>query len=240
MTQCPDHSGLPQAYTQCLREIHNAPSDRPMVVAQLGQSLDGRIALPSGESRWINKSAALDHLHRLRAVVDAVVIGVGTAEADDPMLNVRRVTGKSPVRVVIDPTGRLNPKARLLNDGGTACYVVTRQGVIVPPGATRIEVAATGDGNGSDILCPAKIVQALFANGLKRMLIEGGAKTVSQFIEAAAVDRLHVLLAPCLLGAGTTGMNFAPPAALANARRPKTVIHVLDDGDVLFDCDMRS
>jgi diaminohydroxyphosphoribosylaminopyrimidine deaminase / 5-amino-6-(5-phosphoribosylamino)uracil reductase len=85
-----------------------AATDRPFVIAQLGQSLDGRIATISGESRDINGAAALDHLHRLRAHVDAVVVGAGTIVADDPQLSVRRVAGKSPARVAIDPKGRLN------------------------------------------------------------------------------------------------------------------------------------
>ncbi len=74
-----------------LTPILKASSDTPFVVAQLGQSLDGRIATPTGESRWINRDAALDHLHRLRAAVDAVVVGIGTVIADDPRLNVRRI-----------------------------------------------------------------------------------------------------------------------------------------------------
>ena len=92
--------------------VANASPDRPFVVAQLGQSLDGRIATPTGESRWINAEAALDHVHRLRAAVDAVLVGAGTAVADDPILNVRRVAGRNPARVVIDPSMRLHDNAR--------------------------------------------------------------------------------------------------------------------------------
>ena len=82
-------------------------ADDLVVVGQIGQSLDGRIATSSGHSKYINGPAGLAHLHRLRALVDAVVIGVGTALADDPQLTVRRVAGPHPVRVVIDPRGRL-------------------------------------------------------------------------------------------------------------------------------------
>ncbi|MEL6128139.1 MAG: RibD family protein, partial [Pseudomonadota bacterium] len=82
-------------------------SGEPVVVAQLGQTLDGRIATVTGASKYINGHSALDHLHRLRAHVDAVVVGVGTAIADDPQLTVRRVDGQSPARVVIDPRGRM-------------------------------------------------------------------------------------------------------------------------------------
>ena len=74
-----------------------------IAVGQIGQSLDGRIATPTGHSHYINGPAGLDHLHRLRALVDAVLVGVGTAIADDPQLTVRRVAGPNPARVVLDP-----------------------------------------------------------------------------------------------------------------------------------------
>ncbi len=82
---------------RALDAVRRGCATRPFVVAQLGQSLDGRIALPSGESRDINGAAALDHLHRLRAAVDAVIVGVGTVTADDPQLTVRRVGEETPL-----------------------------------------------------------------------------------------------------------------------------------------------
>ena len=80
---------------------------KPYVIGQLGQSLDGRIATPTGASKYINGKEALRHLHAIRADVDAVIIGVGTAVADDPALTTRHVEGPNPVRVIIDPHGRL-------------------------------------------------------------------------------------------------------------------------------------
>ncbi len=220
--------------------IRAAPGDRPFVVAQLGQSLDGRIATLSGESRWINKDAALDHVHRVRAAVDAVVVGVGTVVADDPLLNVRRVEGRHPVRVVIDPTGRIPVGARcLFGQDGIRRIVVCAIGAEppkgVPPGVEVIWVARVGK-----VLDPKSIVAALGAAGLMRFLIEGGAQTVSGFLEAGAVDRLHVMVAPVILGSGKPGLTLTPIHRLAQALRPKASIHVLTDGDVLFDCDMRS
>lgn len=230
-----DLERLPPAYAASLRYITQAPLARPFVVAQLGQSLDGRIALPSGESRWINNDAALDHVHRLRALVDAVVIGIGTALADDPMLNVRRVSGSNPARVVIDPRGRLPKEARMLTADGTPCYVVTRPDVSPPAGALHVPIDAD-----RQAFSPTAIVAALHALGLRRLLIEGGAQTVSNFIDADAVDRLHILVAPCLLGSGKTGINLAALPALKHAKRPRAEVHVLEGGDVLFDCDMRT
>ena len=101
--------------------------DDCLVVGQLGQSLDGRIATESGHSKYINGPAGLVHLHRLRALVDAVVVGVGTAIADDPQLTVRRVSGPQPARVVIDPKGRLGADARMFADNGVRRLLITAE-----------------------------------------------------------------------------------------------------------------
>ena len=217
--------------------VRNAPKGTPFVVAQLGQSLDGRIATPTGESRWINQACALDHVHRLRATVDAVVVGVGTVVADDPLLNVRRVPGRHPVRVVIDPVGRSPPAARCFTDDGIRRIIVRSSEATspVPDGVEEIRLKLRGR-----TLVPTEIVAALYAAGVHTMLVEGGAWTVSQFIDAGAVDRLHVMVAPMILGSGKTGLQLRPIARLAEARRPRADVHVMTDGDVLFDCDLRT
>src|SRR5271165_7025215 len=100
-------SPLPQPWQDIFGPLRKGAVDDLVLVGQCGQSIDARIATPSGDSPYINGDAGLDHLHRLRALVDAVVIGVGTAIADDPRLTVRRVAGPNPARVIIDPNGRL-------------------------------------------------------------------------------------------------------------------------------------
>ena len=217
----------------CAR-IRAADPTRPFVVAQLGQSLDGRIATVTGESRYINHAAALDHLHRLRASVDAVVVGAGTVIADDPLLTVRRVEGRSPARVVIDPSGRLDARGRWLANDGVARYLVSAA-TAAPTGAELIRPAMT---NGA--FAPGDIVAALFARGLRRLLIEGGARTISLFIDAGQIDRLHLLVAPVIIGSGKTGLDLAPIASLSSALRPRVDAFSLGDGEILFDCDLRS
>ncbi|MGE0747436.1 MAG: RibD family protein [Rhodospirillales bacterium] len=207
----------------------------PFVVAQLGQSLDGRIATLSGESRYINGTGALDHLHRLRAEVDAVVVGVGTVVADDPQLTVRRVSGRNPARVVIDPAGRVPADARCLADDGALRIIVRAVERPVAPGVEAVVLPAEGGW-----IAPARIVGALAARGLSRILIEGGARTISGFIDAGCVDRLHVLVATMILGSGKPGLELAPLAALHQAMRPAAQVSILPDGDVLFDCDLRA
>jgi riboflavin-specific deaminase-like protein len=217
-----------------LAAIRAASPDQPYVVAQLGQSLDGRIATVSGDSRWINGADALDHLHALRAAVDAVVVGVGTVVADDPQLTVRRVAGEHPARVVIDPTGRAPNGARCFQPDGTPRYCVMASDTSLPQGVFPIILQRTGE-----TICPAEIVRHLFSLGLRRILIEGGSDTISRFIDAGMVDRLHVLLAPIILGSGRPGLALTPIMSVAQAMRPTARVHVFPDGDVLFDCDLR-
>src|SRR5438270_2681906 len=102
---------LPQPWEDRFGPLRRGGIDELVVVGQIGQSIDGRIATVTGHSKYINGPAGLAHLHRLRALVDAVLVGIGTAVADNPQLTVRRVAGPSPARVVLDPRGRLPPDA---------------------------------------------------------------------------------------------------------------------------------
>ena len=208
--------------------------DDMIVVGQIGQSLDGRIATPTGHSKYINGPAGLDHLHRLRSLVDAVVIGVGTALADDPQLTVRRVGGPHPARVVLDPNGRLPASARVFAKDGVRQLVITADGTqrTVASGAEVVALPATGGR-----IAPRAILAALGKRGLCRILIEGGADTVSSFLTADCLDRLHVVVAPIILGAGRAGLILPPIERADQALRVPIRAHQLDD-EVLFDCDL--
>jgi riboflavin-specific deaminase-like protein len=208
--------------------------DDLVIVGQVGQSLDGRIATESGHSKYINGPAGLVHLHRLRALVDAVVIGVGTAIADDPQLTVRRVAGLQPTRVVIDPKGRLGADARVFADNGVRRLLITAQGArCTPPPGVEIVALPAADGQ----LAPSAILTALAGLGMRRILIEGGANTVSRFLAAGCLDRLHVIVAPIILGAGGFGLTLPPIERADQALRMPICVHKIGD-DVLFDCDL--
>lgn len=219
-----------------IEAIRRAGAAGPIVIGQLGQSLDGRIALPSGESKYINGPAALDHLHRLRAEVDAVVVGIGTVLADDPRLTVRRVPGRSPARVIIDPNCRLEGPLRCLSDNESAVYILRREGCErdIPEGSRRITLPDEGSG----FTCAA-IVRALYETGLSRILVEGGATTISRFLDEGQLDRLHLLVGPVLLGSGKTGINLMTVPCLAHALRVNAEIYRFEGGDILYDCDLR-
>jgi riboflavin-specific deaminase-like protein len=208
--------------------------DDLVVVGQVGQSLDGRIATASGHSHYINGHEGLVHLHRLRALMDAVVVGIGTALADDPQLTVRRVEGPHPARVVIDPRGRLPAAARLLACDGTDRLVVTAEGtcLALPDGVESLACRAEGRH-----IAPEEILCQLAARGFRRILIEGGAQTVSRFLAAGCLDRLHVVVAPLILGAGPAAFDLAPVERVDQGLRPPIHCHRLGD-EMLFDCDL--
>src|SRR3954469_23811598 len=120
---------VPQPWEDRFGPLRQGSVDNLVVVGQIGQSIDGRIATVTGHSKYINGPAGLAHLHRLRALVDAVLVGIGTAVADDPQLTVRRIAGPNPARIVLDPRGRLSPSARVLTADGIRRIVITAEGV---------------------------------------------------------------------------------------------------------------
>lgn len=207
----------------------------PFVLAQVGQSLDGRVATLTGDAQDISGCDGITHLHRCRALVDAVIVGVGTVVADDPSLSVRAVPGKSPVRVVIDCNGRMPERAKMLKDNGARILLVQADDVPVARGCETIRLPRLSNGG----LAPLDILRALSELGLERILVEGGANTIARFMDADLVDRLHVSVSPIIIGSGPTGIQFSPIDRLAQARRP--VVRVYNIGtDVVFDCGLRS
>jgi len=223
---------LPPPWEDVFGPLRAGESDDLVVVGQVGQSIDGRVATTTGRSHYINCPAGITHLHRLRALVDAVIVGVGTVCADDPLLTVRRVCGPNPIRVVLDPRGRLSSHARVLS-GEPKTVVVTADGTDCKFGGVEILSLPATDGN----IEPSTILAGLAKLGLRRILVEGGANTVSRFLQSRCLDRLHVVIAPLILGAGRPSLAFGAIDRLEDAMRPPVRTHQLDV-DVLFDCDL--
>jgi riboflavin-specific deaminase-like protein len=204
-----------------------------MTVAQIGQSLDGRVATVTGDARDISGPDGLAHLHRMRALVDAVVIGVRTALHDNPRLTVRLARGHSPARVIIDPQGRLPDDAAVLARDGARRIVVQSVDRPRPPGVEVIRLPRAG---GQGMIDPADILAALHDLGLEHVLVEGGGITITQFLEAGLLTRLHVAVAPLIIGAGPQGLTSQNPVqTLAAALRPEMRVYGLGT-DVVFDC----
>jgi diaminohydroxyphosphoribosylaminopyrimidine deaminase / 5-amino-6-(5-phosphoribosylamino)uracil reductase len=228
------HTPLPAPWDAMFEPLRHGRAENMVVVGQFGQSIDARIATANGHSKYINGAAGLAHLHRLRALVDAVVVGVGTALADDPQLTVRRVEGPNPVRVVIDPNGRLPVGARMFAADDVRRLVLTGHGGHDRHGDGIEVVRFATDGAQ---LAPAAILKALAARGLRRILIEGGANTVSRFLAAGCLDRLHIVIAPIIIGAGPSSVTLPPITHVERALRAPMRVHVLGE-EVLLDCDL--
>eukprot|EP01035_Chromulina_nebulosa_P053744 gene53744-73506_t len=129
----PDLPGLPPLYAPLLRGCARGR----YVIGRIAQSLDGRIATPSGQSFWISGPADILHTHRLRALFDVLVVGAGTVRADDPKLTTRLCPGSSPVRVVVDTERRLGPDFGIFRDGGPTLLACAEDA----PGPDRLGTA---------------------------------------------------------------------------------------------------
>jgi riboflavin-specific deaminase-like protein len=220
-----------------LDELYGRLRDEPeaaVTVAHLGQSLDGFIATYSGDSRYVNGRGNLLHLHRMRALCDALVVGAGTIAADDPQLTTRLVPGPNPVRVVVDPERRLAAHYRVFTDGVAPTLLACRASN-APTHHGAADVLPVGDRDGAFDL--AALLAALRARGHARVFVEGGGRTVSGFLAAGLLDRLQIAVAPLIIGDGRPGIRLAAPVRLGECRRPAARVYRMGD-DVLYDLDL--
>lgn len=200
------------------RAYYDFAAPEAVVLGHLGQSLDGCIATGSGHAAGVTGPENIIHLHRLRALADAVLVGAGTVAHDDPRLTTRLVEGLSPVRVVIDSRRRLGPQFGLFREGPPSLVVCAADAKDAERlGRAEITaVAADADGR-----CrPEAVIAALAGLGLKRLFIEGGGETVSRFLQAGCLDILEVCIAPVLIGeGGRRGINGPRIERMEQARR---------------------
>ena len=172
---------------------------RPFVTLKLATSLDGRVAAADGSSRWITSEVSRHHAHDLRAEVDAIVVGTGTALVDDPSLTARNAAGElhgqQPLRVVVGhrdlPSG-----ARLHGPGGELIHVRTHD--------------------------PAQVLAQLTEREVRHVLVEGGPTLAAAFLAAGLVDEVHAYVAPVLLGSGRPAMADLGVTTIGDAVRLTT------------------
>ncbi len=229
-----EHSELVNLYLP----MCSATAARPIAVGHLGQSLDGFIATPSGDSRFVTGHDNIVHVHRMRALCDAVVVGAGTVAADDPLLTTRLVPGPNPLRVVFDPGRRLSATFRVFSDQAVpTLYICARSRI--EAGESHVGDAAIAGIDHDDPADGAtQVLQLLRARGCARVFVEGGGVTVSAFLEANLLDRLQITIAPVIIGDGHPAIRLAPHARLRDCRRPSYQVFRMG-GDVLFDCRLR-
>ena len=195
--------------------------NKKLVIAQIGQSIDGRIALNNGNSHYINNPKSIIYLHCLRSISDAIIVGSNTIKKDDPLLTTRKIKGTDPKRIIIDGSLSLNNKYKIFNDGN--------ENIIFTKSNKNIRL------NNSTII---RLKEKNFTKNLitqikklkyKNILVEGGSKTISELINNKYIDILQFMIAPILIGSGINSLNLKEISNLNKAIRPKHNFNELEN-----------
>lgn len=217
--------------------VCNSRFSHPLTIGHLGQSLDGYIATEEGDSFYVTGPENILHLHRMRALCDAVVVGAETVSSDNPRLTTRLVPGNSPIRVVLDPRGRLSPSHAVFTDTSAPTLIVLDEGanprsrlsfgqaeiLRIPFRAGQLDLAA--------------LLSTLHKRAIYSVFVEGGGTTVSRFLEQHLLNRLQIAIAPLIIGSGRPGVRFANDTPLRDRLRPHNRLYRMG-ADILFDLDL--
>ena len=199
-------------------------SGLPFVTLKAAMTLDGRLATADGDSKWITSIDARRHAHRLRAISDGILVGVGTVLADDPELTVRLVRGTDPMRIIIDPEARTPLSARVLAKGETGVAIAvdetgdadmrSRVRALEDAGAEVMTLSRDGD-----LMDLSSLLCFLARRGIMRLLVEGGANVFTYFLKHAIFDKIIFMYAPKILtGDDALGLTVGPgPRRIAEA-----------------------
>ena len=195
--------------------------NKKLVIAQIGQSIDGRIALNNGNSHYINNPKSIIYLHCLRSISDAIIVGSNTIKKDDPLLTTRKIKGTNPKRIIIDGSLSLNNKYKIFNDGN--------ENIIFTKSNKNIRL-----NNSTIIRLKEKNFTKNFITQIKKLkykniLVEGGSKTISELINNKYIDILQFMIAPILIGSGINSLNLKEISNLNKAIRPKYNFNELEN-----------
>ena len=185
-------------------------------IGQIGQSLDGKIALNNGSSHYINEKESITYLHCLRSISDGVLVGVNTIIKDNPLLTTRKIKGPNPIRLIIDPTLKLTNKYKIFKDDN--------KNIIFTNSSKEKKLINT-----TIVKFPKKnftqnIYDYLKKTSLQTILIEGGPTTLSHFIELKLLNYMQFIISPTIIGSGIDSLRLKPISDLKNALRAKNTI----------------
>ena len=186
-------------------------------IGQIGQSLDGKIALLNGNSHYINDKNSISYLHSLRSICDAVVVGVNTIRKDDPLLTTRAIKGLNPQRIIIDPSLKLTNKYQVFKDGMPNIIFTHSK---INKKFNNTQIYKLPERNFTNL-----IYQNINTLGYKLVLVEGGSKTISKFLENKLLNIMQFIIAPTIIGSGINSINIEPITNLKNVIRTKNNIY---------------
>lgn len=179
---------------------------RPLITVKWAQTLDGRLATSTRHSRWISGPETRALAHRLRAEHDAILVGVGTVEADNPELTTRLVPGPNPLPIILDGTLRIPPNAALVRPGTLIATLLTapaeRERMLVARGVEIVRVPAAC--HRVDLV---SLMSMLPGRGIRSVLVEGGASVITSFLRLRLADEILIVLAPRVSGAGVDAVG---------------------------------
>jgi diaminohydroxyphosphoribosylaminopyrimidine deaminase/5-amino-6-(5-phosphoribosylamino)uracil reductase len=211
----------------------------PFVGVKVAQTLDGKIADVVGRSQWITGKEARTYAHQLRTEYDAILVGAGTVLRDNPRLTVRRVKGRSPLRVVLDGKLSVHPSARLFDTRVARTIVLTS----VPAMKKYARKVGQLTMRGVDVLSlersteldPKGVLAVLGEMEVSSVLIEGGSRTISKFLEAGLVQAVHCFIAPKIFGAGLDAWRLQRGRLLSQSIQLKNLKLNTLGGDLLLE-----
>jgi diaminohydroxyphosphoribosylaminopyrimidine deaminase / 5-amino-6-(5-phosphoribosylamino)uracil reductase len=185
------------------RFIHNMLTKTPFVISKVAMTLDGKIAAYNGHSKWITGEQSRHNVHRLRNEVDAILVGVGTVLADDPMLTTRLENGgKNPIRIVLDSQLRTPLEAKITDCSEAKTWIVTTEEAdstqvqaLEAKGVELIYISKTDTG-----LDLSGLMNELYEKGITDLLVEGGSEINGSFLRAGLINKYFVYVAPKILG----------------------------------------
>jgi len=212
------------------------------VTVKFAQSLDGRIATATGDSKWITGEAARRFAHQLRSEHDAILVGIGTVLADDPQLTVRLIEGRDPLRVVVDTNLRTPLTARVLANGAAAGTLI-----VCAESAHRARVEAVQELGGEVLRLAAnetgidigELLEALGRRGITSVLVEGGRQMITSFLSARAVDRVIAIVAPKIIGKGIESIGDLGIIHISDALTFASVSTLRLGADIVFDARLK-
>ncbi len=188
-------------------------------IGQIGQSLDGKIALNNGSSHYINEKESITYLHCLRSISDGVLVGVNTIIKDNPLLTTRKIKGPNPIRLIIDPNLKLSNKYKIFKDDN--------KNIIFTNSSKDKKFTNTTIVKFSKKNFTQNIYNYLKKTSLQTILIEGGPTTLSHFIELKLLNYMQFIISPTIIGSGIDSLKLKPITNLKDALRAKNTIRKL-------------
>ena len=195
--------------------------NKKLVIAQIGQSIDGRIALKNGNSHYINNPKSIIYLHCLRSISDAIIVGSNTIKKDNPLLTTRKIKGTNPKRIIIDGSLSLNNKYNIFNDGNENIIFTKSSKIVKLNNSTIIRLKEKN--------FTKNLIKQIKKLKYKNILVEGGSKTISELIDNKYIDILQFMIAPILIGSGINSLNLKEISNLNRAIRPKHNFNELEN-----------